>query len=72
MTEIIDQSIQHEGHTGNAGGGHYKAIIISNDFTGKTLIQRHRMVYDSLGDMMQNEIHAFSKKTLTASEFNNQ
>ena len=33
--EIIDQSHQHAGHSQNKGGGHYKAIIISNDFVNK-------------------------------------
>ena len=68
--EIVDQSHQHAGHSQNAGGGHYKAIIISDDFQDKSLIERHRMVYDALGDLMQNEIHAFSMNTLTLSEFN--
>ncbi len=67
--EIIDQSHQHAGHTQNVGGGHYKAIIISDDFNNKNLVERHRMVYDALGDLMQNEIHAFSMNTLTVSEF---
>ena len=69
--EIIDQSSQHAGHSQNSGGGHYTAIIISDDFINKNLVERHRMVYDALGDMMQNEIHAFSMKTLTILEFKN-
>ena len=69
--EIIDQSHQHAGHTQNTYGGHYKAIIISDDFNNKNLVERHRMIYDALGDLMQNEIHAFSMNTLTVSEFNN-
>ena len=34
--EIIDQSAQHAGHSGNTGGGHYNAYIISDDFMDKT------------------------------------
>ena len=67
--EIIDQSAQHAVHSGNTGGGHYNAYIISDDFMDKSLIQRHRLVYDALGNMMQNEIHAFSMKTMTVDEF---
>ena len=63
--EIIDDSAKHTGHKQNSGGVHYNAFIISNSFSGKSLIQRHRMVYDALGDMMKNDIHAFSMKTLT-------
>jgi BolA protein len=67
--EIIDDSAKHAGHKQNSGGGHYNAFIISNLFEGKSLLQRHRMVYDALGDMMTNDIHAFSMKTLTIEEF---
>ena len=69
--EIIDDSDKHAGHKQNSGGGHYNAFIISNSFEGKSLIQRHRMVYDALGNMMKNDIHAFSMKTLTVDEFKN-
>ena len=69
--EIIDDSAKHAGHKQNSVGGHYNAFIISNAFEGKSLIQRHRMVYDALGNMMKNDIHAFSMKTLTIEEFKN-
>ena len=68
--QIIDDSSKHAGHKQNSGGGHYQAFIISNSFEGKSLIERHRLVYDALGEMMQNDIHAFSMKTLTPNEFN--
>ena len=67
--EIIDDSAKHAGHKQNSGGGHYNAFIISDSFEGKSLIQRHRLVYDALGNMMENDIHAFSMKTLTINEF---
>jgi len=67
--EIIDDSAKHAGHKQNSGGGHYNAFIISNSFEGKSLIQRHQLVYDALGDMMKTKIHAFSMKTLTVNEF---
>tara|TARA_B110000495_G_scaffold88658_1_gene76463 strand:+ start:178 stop:444 length:267 start_codon:yes stop_codon:yes gene_type:complete len=67
--EIIDDSAKHAGHKQTSGGGHYNAFIISDSFEGKSLIQRHRLVYDALGEMMTNDIHAFSMKTLTVDEF---
>jgi len=67
--EIIDQSANHANHPGNSGGGHYKALIISNDFDGKNLVERHQMIYKALGELMNDEIHAFSMKTMTESEF---
>ncbi len=67
--EIIDDSARHAGHKQNKGGGHFIAHIISDDFKDKSLIQRHQMVYAALGNLMKNEIHAFSMKTQTIDEF---
>ena len=50
-------------------GQHFNAVIVSNAFTGKRLIQRHQLVYAALGDRMREEIHALSMKTLTPEEF---
>jgi len=59
--EIIDDSHKHAGHEGaKGGGGHFTVSVCSAAFDGKTLIQRHRMIYDALGDMMQQDIHALS------------
>lgn len=67
--EIIDDSASHAGHAGaRSGGGHFQATIVSAAFDGKSAVQRHRMVYSALGDMMTNEIHALSMKALTPSE----
>ena len=70
--EIIDNSNAHKHHNKESKGGHYTAIIISDSFIDKSLVERHQMVYTALGDMLQNEIHAFSMKTLTKIEFKNQ
>jgi acid stress-induced BolA-like protein IbaG/YrbA len=50
-------------------GQHFNAIIVSNAFVGKRLVQRHQLVYAALGDRMRAEIHALSMKTLTPEEF---
>jgi BolA protein len=58
--EIIDDSHKHAGH-GSAGGmGHFTINICAAAFEGKPLLQRHRLVYDALGELMQTEIHALS------------
>ena len=44
---------------------HFEAIVISQGFQEKSLVQRHQMVYGCLGDKMQSEIHALSLTTLT-------
>lgn len=49
-------------------GHHFDAVIVTDDFAGKSLIERHQMVYGALGDKMKAEIHALSMKTLTPEE----
>ena len=44
-------------------GQHFNANIISPSFLGKTLIQQHRMVYNTLGDSFRNSLHALSLRT---------
>ncbi len=58
---IQDDSAKHAGHAGaQSGGGHFSLQITSAAFADKSLIQRHRLIYDALGDMMENHIHALS------------
>lgn len=67
--EIIDESAKHAGHAGAAsGGGHFIVHIVANAFRDKTLIQRHRLVYDAVGDIMHREIHALSIQAKTPDE----
>ena len=47
---------------------HFEAIVISQGFQEKSLVQRHQMVYGSLVNKMQSEIHALSLTTLTPKE----
>ena len=66
---LIETSI--EGAVANVSSDdnvHFEAIVISQAFREKSLIQRHQMVYSSLGDKMQSEIHALSLTTLTPKE----
>jgi len=50
-------------------GQHFEALIVSPDFAGLRLVQRHQMVYRALGERMRAEIHALSMKTLTPQEW---
>jgi BolA protein len=68
--EIIDESHKHAGHAGAGGGGHYIVQIVSDAFSGKSTIQRHRMVYEAMGDLMNTEVHALSIKAITTIETN--
>jgi BolA protein len=67
--DIIDESAKHAGHAGAAsGGGHFIVNIIASAFADKTLIQRHRLVYDAVDDIMHREIHALSIQAKTPDE----
>ena len=67
--EIVDESAKHAGHAGAAsGGGHFIVHIVAHAFEGKNLIQRHRMVYDAMDELMQSEIHALSIQAKTPQE----
>ena len=59
---IADFTANHQNHKNYEGGGHFQAVIISDDFKELSLLQRHKKIYEILGDLMQNEIHAFSMK----------
>lgn len=66
---LTDDSHLHAGHAGAAsGGGHYRVRIVSLQFEGQKLVTRHRLVYDSVHDMMHREIHALAITALAPSE----
>ncbi len=49
-------------------GSHFEAVIVSSAFEGKNRIQRHKVVYEALGERMKSEIHALSMRTYTPAE----
>jgi acid stress-induced BolA-like protein IbaG/YrbA len=51
------------------GQGHYEATVISSAFAGKRSLQRHQLVYATLGSRVGNEIHALALKTYTPEEW---
>ncbi len=66
---IEDESAKHAGHAGaRDGGGHFDVTIVAAQFAGKSLLQRHRLVYDALGEAMRKDIHALSIHALTPDE----
>lgn len=67
--EIADDSAAHAGHAGAAsGGGHYTLAITAAAFAGKSRVARHRLVYDALGSLMQQQIHALALTTQAPGE----
>ncbi len=66
---LEDESAQHAGHAGASAGGHYRLTIVSSRFEGLNAIARHRLVYETLGDLMQKGIHALAINAYTPEEF---
>lgn len=68
--DLVDESEQHRGHAGyRAGGGtHWRLAIVSPRFSGQSVVARHRMVYQALGSLMQDPIHALAITARTPEE----
>lgn len=60
--DLVDESSQHAGHAGwkPGGGTHWRLTIVSPRFAGQPTVARHRMVYQALGELMQDPIHALA------------
>jgi acid stress-induced BolA-like protein IbaG/YrbA len=52
----------------SADDTHFEAVIVASQFEGKRMIQRHQLVYGTLGTLMGREIHAMSIQALTPAE----
>ncbi len=64
--EVRDDSALHAGHAGARDGrGHFAVRIVSAAFADLGRVERHRMVYAALGDLMQTDVHALSITALT-------
>ncbi|HEX2667276.1 MAG TPA: BolA family protein [Gammaproteobacteria bacterium] len=67
--DVRDDSALHAGHAGARDGrGHFTVRVVSSAFAGHTRVQRHRMVYAAVGELMQSDIHALSISALTPEE----
>ncbi|OHX11517.1 BolA family protein [Chromobacterium sphagni] len=67
--DIQDDSALHAGHAGaRDGGGHYTLTIVSASFANLSRVQRHRLVYQTLGELMTGRVHALAIRALTPEE----
>ena len=68
--DVTDFSETHRGHAGYKEGGetHFSITIVSDRFSEKSKVERHKMVYALLQKEMSTQIHALTLKTLTADE----
>lgn len=53
-------------------GRHFSAVVVSEAFAGKSMVQQHQLVYKTLGERMGGEIHALSIKTYTPAQWQQQ
>ncbi|MBI1733501.1 MAG: BolA family transcriptional regulator [Gammaproteobacteria bacterium] len=66
--EIRDDSDLHTGHSGHGGAGHFSVLVVSDRFRDRSRVQRHRLVYEAVADLMPKEIHALSIQAHTPDE----
>ena len=68
--ELIDDSEQHRGHGGYnpAGESHFSLKIESATFEGKSRVERQRMIYGALGELMDSRVHALSIRATAPGE----
>jgi BolA family transcriptional regulator, general stress-responsive regulator len=68
--DVVNESHLHAGHAASPGSGesHFRVLIVSGDFSGKTRIERHRIVNDLLRAEMQDGVHALAIKALAPGE----
>lgn len=70
LQQLIAAGLPSERVTVEGDGRHWSALVVSAEFEGKRLIQRHQRVYATLGNRMQtDEVHALSIRALTPAEF---
>ncbi|MEN8107218.1 MAG: BolA/IbaG family iron-sulfur metabolism protein [Pseudomonadota bacterium] len=68
LEALIKAGIPDAEVTVNGDGDHFEAIVVSQQFEGCSMVEQHRLVYQTLGDRMGGEIHALALKTLTPDE----
>ncbi len=69
--EVIDESAHHAGHAGATPGGesHFRVIVISERFADTGRVQRQRLVYSALDEVIKDGVHALSMVTSTPEEY---
>jgi BolA protein len=66
--DVIDDSVRHVGHAGASEGGHFRVVVVSTAFAGKSPVERHRLVNAALAGLFAGRIHALQLRTLTPEE----
>jgi BolA protein len=68
--ELADEGESHVGHPGaESGAGHYRLVVVSARFRDRDALARHRMVYEAVGDLIPDEVHALTIAAYTPEEW---
>lgn len=65
--KVVNESPKH--NVPQDSESHFRVLIVSDRFSGLSLIKRHQMVHNLIAEEIKNKIHAFSQQTLTPEEF---
>jgi BolA protein len=60
LLEIVDDSARHAGHAGAREGGHFRVLVVTDAFKGRSQLERHRLVYAAVTPLMGQGVHALS------------
>jgi acid stress-induced BolA-like protein IbaG/YrbA len=69
LQALIKRGIPGAEVTIRGDGDHFEAVIVSEEFSDRTLVQQHQLFYATLGDCMGSQIHALALKTYTPEEW---
>lgn len=68
LRERVPGATRVEVRDTTGAGSHFEAVVVARGFEGKNRVERHRIVHAALGDLLGEDVHAFSLKTLTPEE----
>lgn len=69
---MIEQGLEGASVSVVGDGRHFEAVIVCDAFDGKSMVEQHQMVFQALGDNMEEAIHALSMRTLTRAQYEQQ
>jgi acid stress-induced BolA-like protein IbaG/YrbA len=69
LKKVIEAGISGARVQVKGDGDHFEAVIVSEAFEGKSMVQQHQLVYAALGELMRGAVHALSFRTFTPAEW---
>jgi acid stress-induced BolA-like protein IbaG/YrbA len=69
IRQMIEQGLAGARVSVAGDGQHFEAVVVSDVFAGKSMVQQHQLVYQVLGDKMKADIHALSLRTYTPEQW---